>query len=63
LIRFARFMRTDLDRDLAVQPLEKVEQLVGRKTVEMPVHEVGDFWLFDAEQGGDVLLFELFVSK
>jgi hypothetical protein len=49
LIRFPRLMRADLDRDFTIQPFEEIEQLVGGEAVEMPVHQVGDFRLFDPE--------------
>ena len=48
-----------LDRDLPIQPLEELEQLVGGEAAEMPVHQVRDFRLLDAEQGGDFPLLEL----
>ena len=53
LIRLSRLVGADLDRDFTIQPLEKIEELVGGETVEMPVHQVGDFRLFDPEQGSD----------
>ena len=56
-------MRADLDRHLAVETLEEVEQLVGGEAAEMPVHQVGDFRLLDAEQGGDLPLRELLVGE
>jgi len=63
LIRLSGLVGADLDRDLTIQPLEKIEQLVGGETVEMPVHQVGDFRLFDPEQGSDFLLFEISVFE
>ena len=56
-------VRADLDRHLAVETPEEAEQLVGGEAVEMPVHQVGDLRLPDAEQGGNLPLRELPVGE
>jgi hypothetical protein len=52
-------VRTYADRHLALQPFQKIQQLVGGEPAEMPVHEVGDCRLLDPEQGGDLSLRQL----
>ena len=52
-------MLADLNCHFLVKPLEKIEELVGREAIEMPVHEVRHFWLLDSKQQGDFALFEL----
>ena len=59
LIRLARLVRADADRYLAVQSLEEVQQLIGGKPTEMPVHQVRDFRLLDPKQGSDLPLRQL----
>src|SRR5580698_7835400 len=56
LIRFTRLMRTDLDRQLAVQPPEKIEQLIRGEAAEMPVKQVRNLGLFDPKQLGNLPL-------
>src|SRR5439155_12122027 len=38
---------------------EEIKQLIRSEPAEMPVHQVGDFRLFDAEQGRDLALRQL----
>ena len=49
----------DLDRYFAVKPFQKIEQLVGGEAAEMPVHQVRDIGLRDAEDLGDFALLQL----
>ena len=40
LVWFALAMTTDFDFYLLIEPSEKIQQFVGRKATEMPVHQV-----------------------
>jgi hypothetical protein len=54
--RFSRFAQADLDRHLVVEGFQEIEQPVGGKAVEKPVHQMGRFRLPDAEQSSDFVL-------
>jgi len=60
LIGLAFLVVADLYGDFPVEPLEKIQNLVGGEPAEMPVHQVRGLRLLDAEQGGDFRLFQFF---
>src|SRR5690348_4453319 len=53
LVRLARPALADADGHLAVEAFEEVERLLGGEPAEMPIHQVRDFRLLDAEQRRD----------
>ena len=63
LIRLARPVRANADGHFPVKASEEIEQLVGGEAAEVPVHQVRDFRLFDAEQRRDLTLLELPVCQ
>jgi len=58
LVRFALVMTTDFDFYLLIEPSEKIQQFVGRKATEMPVHQVRNVGLCDPENVGNLPLLQ-----
>ncbi len=57
LVGLSLVMATDLDLHFLVKPLQKIEQLVRREAAEMPIHQVRDIGLGNAQDTGDFALF------
>jgi hypothetical protein len=58
LVRLALVMTTDFDFHLLIEPSEKIQQFVGRKATEMPVHQVRNVGLCDPENVGNLPLLQ-----
>lgn len=54
-------MWRDPDRHFSIQPLEKMEQLIGGKAAVMSVHQMGYVRLRDAQYRADFSLLKIFV--
>ena len=52
-------MGADLDRHFLIQPPEKIEQFVGGKATEVPIHQMGYFGLRNPQDLGNFALFQL----
>jgi hypothetical protein len=48
-----------VDGHFAVEAFEEIEQLVGGEAAEVPIYEVRDLRLLDAQQRCDLTLLEL----
>jgi hypothetical protein len=53
----------DLDRHFSVKPFQKIEHLVRREAAKMPIHQVRNVGLRNAQNIGDFALFQFFFCK
>src|ERR1700722_13209175 len=56
-------MTADLDCYFAVEAFQKIEQLVCGEAAEMAIHQVRNVGLRNAQEIGDIALFQLLVFK
>ncbi len=56
---FTSVTTADLDRHLSIKPPQKIQQFVGREPAEVPVHQMRDIRLCNAQYVGDFAPFQL----